>query len=254
MFEKMNAEKSYLLGFLATDGCCYNTTVSVELQYKDRDVIYKLSKIFEDNNLSPKIAYPIKKGRKYISLRVNNKKLVEELISIGITPKKTFSIKFFDWIPKEFMRDYLRGIFDGDGSLTIRRNAIDIEIPSASRDFLDGINSFLPFIGISSKNIVTRICKGKNPIHRLFLYSNDSDKFLSFIYYKGAICLDRKYNKFISFVKQPPKNRWSQEDTQFLKENYQRLTAKEISSILNKSIKSVQMKAYHMNLSKQQTA
>jgi len=48
----------------------------------------------------------------------SNTKIVEDVRRWGVTERKTFSTKFPD-LPAEFQRDFVRGVFDGDGSVSM---------------------------------------------------------------------------------------------------------------------------------------
>lgn len=47
---------------------------------------------------------------------MNSPKLVKDLAALGVTPNKTFLLKYAE-IPTHLERHYLRGLLDGDGTM-----------------------------------------------------------------------------------------------------------------------------------------
>ena len=41
---------------------------------------------------------------------------------LGLPERKTFSLHFPKYIPEEYLRDYIRRIFDGDGCVSVTHN------------------------------------------------------------------------------------------------------------------------------------
>lgn len=109
--------QAYWLGFIAADGNVQWTTknkcLSIGLAKKDKSHLLKfINDIEYDKQLSER--------KQSFRITIYSKKLVEGLITQGIGPRKSLSL--LPWRgPLEFMRDYWRGLFDGDGSI-IRSN------------------------------------------------------------------------------------------------------------------------------------
>ncbi len=108
-----SANLAYAVGLLATDGCLYNTGRHIELTSKDREQI---------ENFFKAIGTPYKITQKQsgfdgaLSFRtqIGNVCFYTFLLSIGLTPAKSKTIGSLA-IPKEYLFDFLRGSFDGDG-------------------------------------------------------------------------------------------------------------------------------------------
>lgn len=116
-FEKIDTEeKAYWLGFIAADGNIRKDMLvcSISLQRRDRQHLEKLSSIFENY-------YKIKDNdREYpcSTIRVYSKKCCEDLFQYGVTPNKSLTLNVkTDLIPQELVPHYIRGYFDGDGSI-----------------------------------------------------------------------------------------------------------------------------------------
>lgn len=115
IFDKINEESAYWLGFLMADGCVFKTgnsyQIIIGLQKEDKKHLEKFKKF-------------LRSGHK-VSLYKNNckfafrsKKLGEKLISFGIVPHKG---KNGCECSKELAnnRHFWRGVIDGDGTLGI---------------------------------------------------------------------------------------------------------------------------------------
>lgn len=158
----------YILGAYITDGCVSKNGVSLttELKSKDCDWLHNIGKI-----LSPQS--PIKKsnGNCY-RLRIANKEFATWLINNNCIPNKSLKVKM-PIIPKEYLKDFLRGCIDGDGSLGIykRKNGTSdklYKLPicylvSASKIFITELQKQLMETNIHS-TIQTKNVKGQTTI------------------------------------------------------------------------------------------
>ena len=123
-FDNINSEeKAYFLGFLYADGHNQKTkgTVRLILSKKDDNILKKFAYLVETNN-------PIKynvitiKGKKYDSagLYMNSVHMCKKLESYGMTQKKSLTVEF-PYINNKYLHHFIRGYFDGDGSITINK-------------------------------------------------------------------------------------------------------------------------------------
>lgn len=116
-FEKIDhCDKAYILGFLIADGSISskNNTVKLCLKKEDSYILNYINNLINSNR-------PININKKYPSLSIVNKKIHNDLISLGLYPNKTFSVKI-PKIPGNMFFHFLRGVFDGDGYLYIRKD------------------------------------------------------------------------------------------------------------------------------------
>ena len=115
-----SSDKAYFLGWLMADGnvSIYNGqySIKIHISYKDKELIDQFLKYIKSTN-----TVKLKKGKYpsyYVSL--TSKHMCESLMKYGIVPRKTGFECFPKSIPKEFKRDFIRGVFDGDGITDIR--------------------------------------------------------------------------------------------------------------------------------------
>lgn len=207
-------DKAYWLGFLYADGCItrfYNKDHSVRsmsleitLCEQDRKHLEKFNNCLE-SNISIKERHSKIGNKIYNSFRltINNTKLCNDLIDLKCTPNKTYSIQFptFDIVPYIFMRDFIRGYFDGDGCLSITQyynKPHMVANITGMEDMLSSISSFLFSEKIINKYPAIHKNKRSKAVE-IFFYGNDMYYFLDYIYSDSVLHLDRKYQKFIDY-------------------------------------------------------
>lgn len=248
MFNPLTPETAYLLGFLATDGCVTKNTIAIEIQNEDHAHILTLANLFTQAGYNPHVRINTKNGRLYTALTVHNKNLAQELINLGLVRRKTFILKFFDWIPDNLLSHYIRGIIDGDGSIFTRRNDLEVSLCSASLDFITGFNQSLSKFGISPKTINIKSKNRLNPLYRLTLYSSQARLFIPLIYTKNDIALKRKYDTFHNFQRLPNKRiTWTSTMHTFLWKNRMIMSLDELSKVLGKSKKAICSKLWRLS-------
>lgn len=213
-FEKINTpDKAYWLGFLYADGGIIANkrwAVRINLKAEDIDHLEKFLKAIEYTE--GKIRETVKKdnGKEYKGAYINisDKKMVQDLIDKGCTPKKSYTISFptENQVPNNLLSHFIRGYFDGDGCITSSNHK----------------NSTLRYYGgnvIGTKSMLQGILKaiGKdylkiNPLSKIrdsvFTVSFSGNRMMSQLadyLYKDSnedILLSRKKKKFDELKKQ----------------------------------------------------
>ena len=109
-----SSELSYAIGLIATDGCLSSDGRHFDFTSKDVDLIKILLKCLGIKN---KICRKISGFSKRYCARVQFGDVVfyNFLLEIGLTPAKSKTMGGIR-IPKRYFFDFLRGLFDGDGS------------------------------------------------------------------------------------------------------------------------------------------
>ena len=198
-FSKWSPEMAYVLGLIATDGCI-SKSGTVSLCVNDKDLLEKVKAAMGSSHAIKSYAH--QEGL-YI-FNFAREKLVADLNSLGIFPKKSLNIRFPD-VPDAFLVDFIRGVFDGDGSVFFEKRSpkspLKSSFVSSSKGFLDTLESKLRALGMPKRNIYQH--KTKNCTSYMFRYAHkDSIKLFTVLYKdnspgNGMIFLERKYNKFI---------------------------------------------------------
>ncbi|MEA3319375.1 MAG: hypothetical protein U9Q88_05035 [Bacillota bacterium] len=102
---------AYILGFFLADGAITDITQNVSIAQKESEILEQIRDEMESN-------HPIGKNKYGINiLNINSKIIKDDLMNIhGLTPNKSKTVKF-PYVPEEYMHHFIRGYFDGDGSI-----------------------------------------------------------------------------------------------------------------------------------------
>jgi len=210
-------EKAYWLGFLAADGCI-RRRVNKEGKTRGDSIALKLSVMDEKHmekfrdSICPtaKIYYQTcktvtKKGNDSYSdtcnLGINGNELVQDIIKLGVGPRKTFTVGKPN-IDEKYYRDFIRGFFDGDGCCYINKKlgkrgsytlGINYSFACASKDMRDFFAEELTKVDIPTK------CYDDLNLNITGGFIN-SKKFFDYLYTDATIYLERKYDKGMEFV------------------------------------------------------
>jgi hypothetical protein len=110
-------EKAYWLGFIAADGAIFcdsrQYSITLDLQPRDQHWLER----FRDT-IAPGATITRHGSRSY-SVSIGSKEMVQDLIALGIGPRKSNSLEW-PHISEPFVIPFLLGYFDGDGSFTRR--------------------------------------------------------------------------------------------------------------------------------------
>lgn len=200
-FNKIDSEeKAYWLGFIYADGCVvgasnkYAYRFCVDLAIKDFNHLQKLANIF-NTKLTTKIrsaqicqSQEIK-DFEIVNLTINNKTIWSDLQQNGISIRKTLNpdLTIFDKFDKRLMNHFIRGVFDGDGSIIKDSNMF---IMNGNKDFLETVQKIL----ISEINLnLTKIFLDKGNGYKLYYGGREQIKRIFDWLYNNAITfLERK--------------------------------------------------------------
>ena len=120
-FEEINTQqKAYILGLIYADGYVGNEKFNnISLTQKEYKLLFEVKKELEFTGI-------IRLGNKgsfenskpgYV-LNFSSKKVANDLRKLGLYPKKSLTIDKIPNIRDELKRHFLRGYFDGDGSIS----------------------------------------------------------------------------------------------------------------------------------------
>lgn len=129
------SEKSYWLGFIMADGTvqdtCKKGSMQLHIHIANRDLIhlYKFNKAIDSNN---KISIC---GDGSVKSYHSSDILCEALISHGCTPRKSLTLKFPN-IQENLLSHFVRGYFDGDGSVCLHKGRLFIQF-QGTKEFID---------------------------------------------------------------------------------------------------------------------
>ena len=144
-----NCEKAYWLGFIYADGYQDGYEMVINLNSKDESHLHKLKRAL--NSEHPVCNSVTKKGHYTSSFRVGSVHICNSLNNLGCVKAKSSILKFPDFINNsKFVKDFVRGVFDGDGCIYIAKNGRkSFSIFSNSELFIIGLCSAFTKHGIN---------------------------------------------------------------------------------------------------------
>lgn len=218
-FENINTEeKAYWLGFIYADGYVSESRrgkeFGIELQIGDISHLKKFNKSIS-GNIKVSTRARDRSNSNFIkanktescSLRLYREKIIDDLISWGVTPNKTYENKSIPPIPHSLVRHFIRGYFDGDGCVRSYKQKnltyFACDFCGINKTMLDSIRLELYSNGINSHFNVEPFKKGATrECYRLVIRDIKSVYiFLSWIYDDSSIWLDRKMMRYKMYVK-----------------------------------------------------
>lgn len=197
-FDKINTEeKAYWLGFITADGNVSKKycRIQIVLAIVDKMHLEKFATIFEKKVK----VYEKCPGKCFFSLY--NRKMYNDLLSIGVVPAKTDEDQsvIFDFIPDTFKKSFVRGLFDGDGSIAICSTKKDFTFSIAGEDrLLSKVSEYIyKKVGINKKET--------EKYHRMSIIrwggKTQCTAIFKWLYKDSNIFLERKHNKFLDMCK-----------------------------------------------------
>ncbi len=208
-FDKIDTEaKAYFLGFLWADGNnSGHGTITLKISSKDEEIL----KIFNKEIKSSRPLKSItnikctdKNGILHLCkdatlLSLSHKKFANHLSEIGLVKNKTFTLELpkNNFIPEKFISHFIRGYFDGDGSISKRlqkkrkRFTFTLEISMKNKKIAESISDILYKYGIKNK------IRSSGSIYKINISTyEDKINFKKWLYNNSLIFLNRKRQIF----------------------------------------------------------
>jgi DNA invertase Pin-like site-specific DNA recombinase len=199
-FKKIDTQiKAYILGFAYADG---NTTKTgkfrIGLQEGDKEILEQIKAALQ---YTGPMYYKQKEGNRYNQweLCINRKEMTDKLIKLGCMPAKSMVLTFptADMVPKYLIWHFIRGYFDGDGSLSGHSASI-----VGTYKFIQTLIEKFQNYGIYSTSYQRYKQRAlEDSSHQLFINrKEDKERFLRLLYTDSHIHLKRKYEKAVSVL------------------------------------------------------
>ncbi|MBI9069156.1 MAG: LAGLIDADG family homing endonuclease [Salinivirgaceae bacterium] len=157
-FKQWSSEMAYVLGVIYTDGCLSHgrkqgdigtssTVGTVSISQKDIVLLENIQLLIGTNSkIYSKSNNGIDNSLNVIDIR--NDEIYDDLLNIGLTPNKSLTIKYPN-VPEEFERDFIRGLWDGDGHVGQKK----ISFISGSKDFINKLYERLVYYKLNPSSI-----------------------------------------------------------------------------------------------------
>lgn len=218
-FKKIDTkEKAYILGLYYADGFVtykpekYSYFSGIKLHIKDLELLDRIKKLFPFFNII--------KEENVVVLRCNQRLFCEHLITNGVLTRKSSTNKYklkFPKIPPSLYSHFIRGYFDGDGSIYFNKNnsanSKGFTFTGNNYRFLKKIQEILWYEKIPMKLYYSKnsksVIRGKEVIFKNLCFSirnqnSTTIKIASQYLYKGAnLYMVRKHLIFNTWKEKP---------------------------------------------------
>lgn len=189
-------EKYYILGLLYSDGYLGENSSNhkeyVGLKLIDKQILDDISKV--TGCKEPFKAGITSAGNQLYRIEFRDSEVISDLKSIGLHRRKTFTITYPN-IPEEYHRDFIRGVFDGDGCIhfALKKGRYNSYVTNfqivGTFNLLDGISEH---IGVNA-----RIVPYRKVAKLLVDKKSDVISIYNYLYHdEDCLCLQRKHRHF----------------------------------------------------------
>lgn len=211
--------QAYLLGFHAADGSINleRYTLRVKLTKADSEIVNLFKEAISPDaytrdvkGFDSTIRDNIVRTKTSYEVAISSKELINDVIELGFGPNKTYKKLYLPNIPEDLMRHFIRGYFDGDGSIIggVRapnknnrevnyRVSRSFQIDCKKVTLLEDIKDFVFYNNINLNiNYIKR-----DDLYRLVTSSKEEvEKIFHFLYDDSNFYLQRKFDKFNYYV------------------------------------------------------
>ena len=153
IFNKIdNEEKAYWLGFIVADGYLNinKHMLRIKLGNRDRSHLIKFIKFVGGNEEMLKSEIHSETGNENFYVSLYSKEVMNDLLSLGVEQAKSGKEKVCN-IDKKYYRDFIRGLWDGDGF--IRENLSGIGLIGSEEVLAFVQNYFNDSLGVKPLKI-----------------------------------------------------------------------------------------------------
>lgn len=191
-FKEINTEaKAYFLGFLMADGNIHSNKMCLAIHEQDEHILHEFKKSMDSE-------HKIHKHREnQVRLYIRSTRICNDLINLGCTRKKSLTLELKDnIIPDNLFHHFVRGYFDGDGSISYSKNGNLLRWEwelAGTEQFLTKIREKLNALNIPFQEIRKfdniyrfRVAKGK---------TTELKKMYAYLYKDASLFLTRKKKK-----------------------------------------------------------
>ena len=194
--------KAYLLGMLYADGCNHvdHYSIILSLQECDREVVEFMKNEIEYEGPLRTIDLEKKnhKHQNQCRICINDQHMSLQLESLGVVQAKSLIIEFPNFIPDELMPHFIRGYFDGDGSISYdeKRHKCHTKI-AGTKEFCSAVSEILTKMNCKHNIVHPKQCQDSNTYVLQTCGNKSSLKLLSWMYDNDEFHMERKYQKYL---------------------------------------------------------
>lgn len=208
---------AYFLGWVSSDGYVQKNAniIGIEIKEDDKKILEDISQSM--NYTRPLIVYerPERGNGHFCRFVLENAEIKKLLIEkYGIVPRKSNEAFCFNFqnLSQKYWKDYIRGYFDGDGSIK-KKTSLTFQIDCTSLRMILALEKAIKELdntislsitkrepGTEEENKNKKI-KSLRPIYRLYCYGENAKKVFQLMYTDAEIYLERKHDRYLQYVK-----------------------------------------------------
>ena len=209
-FETIDTEeKAYWLGFMFADGYIVDHSnrygedhFGMTLHKKDTSSLEAFKKSIKATNPITDVS---RENRQLSRLLMTSQKTVDDLISHGCVKQKSLILEPPIGVPEELIPHFIRGFFDGDGSIFYNKTALEKHPTWKTPNYTIEFTTTLSMAGwLRERYKVGKIYKEVRR-EKTYYYRTNSNKqsllLANEIYKDATIYMERKYNIYQDLVK-----------------------------------------------------
>lgn len=180
-------EKAYILGWIASDGhVARNGAISIEIKNIDGEILEKMRDVVCRDILISK-----RKNKDMIILRFCSKTMAKNICKwLKISPGKKDSKVKMPNLKNKLKWHFLRGFFDGDGTIRKRTKGRSIDC---------GISTNSKSLRSSIERLSNLHCWNNEKSRQIVWSGNNARQFLDRLYSNANIYMERKYKTYLSW-------------------------------------------------------
>ena len=201
-FDQIDSQaKAYWLGFIAADGNITHRkdgySLRIALKADDRD---HLKKFMRDIGSVLPVRDYTQNGRCYARISVSGRLLIESLEALGIVPKKALVLRYPLQIPCELDSHFIRGYFDGDGSICqLKNKQIQFSIVS-TREFLTVCLDKIATSAHVEPITIRQATRSSTSCHFIYTGKRRVCRIMNWLYKDATVFLTRKRQRYLELI------------------------------------------------------
>jgi len=207
-FKEWSHDMAYVLGFWWADGCMVGQIFSISQKETDGYLLKQILGVMDST-------YPLYKSNGSCSFQIRSVSIINDIKELGGIENKSKKV-VLPCVPDLYLPDFMRGLFDGDGSICLQtgRRSYHASLTSGSKLFLEQVNKSLieSIPDFRGSNVASVVCKKgrKMPHNRNLLKDstyhmlrfgvNDTKRLGAFLYKNDGLCLFRKRDIYLGLT------------------------------------------------------
>lgn len=215
-FNSIDTEiKAYILGLLYADGYVGDenfNNISISLKEEDAELIHRIAK---EIDFSGTVRISDRKGgyengQRTVVLNFSSSIMANDLRKLGLYPNKSTTMEDLPVIDEKLYRHFIRGYFDGDGSITISETTSYYKSETITKVYkypqyvctMIGTDKFIKNIiaKINLQKYSVRPSKSDNMIYLRVEAKQELMNLFEYMYNDSTMYMNRKFNKWVKII------------------------------------------------------